>query len=85
MSAGGSASNISADKEDVVQHPNTEGTYHQSKLGSKPKRKHFLGGFDYAYSDAVDRDAATVEYTEDEEVGFFNVILDFCLTDFCVY
>ncbi|KAF8892997.1 MFS general substrate transporter [Infundibulicybe gibba] len=46
---------------------NTQGTAHQEKLGPKPKRKHFFSSLDPAYADAVNRDAAAVEYTEEEE------------------
>lgn len=54
---------------DVAEKPNIEGTYHQSQMSvSKPKRKHFFSPLDPSYADAVHRDAATVEYSAEEEV-----------------
>jgi hypothetical protein len=47
---------------------NTEGTFHQNQMGPKPKRKHFFSSLDPSYADAVHRDAASVEYSEEEEV-----------------
>lgn len=44
-----------------------DGTFHQAQLGFKSKRKHFFAPIDSAYADAVHRDAAAIEYTEDEE------------------
>ncbi|PPQ92545.1 hypothetical protein CVT25_010378 [Psilocybe cyanescens] len=49
------------------QHTNKEGILHQSELGPKAHRKHFFSPLDPAYADAVNRDAESVEYTQDEE------------------
>ncbi|KII91689.1 hypothetical protein PLICRDRAFT_136092 [Plicaturopsis crispa FD-325 SS-3] len=46
---------------------NKEGTFHQSELGPKARRKHFFSVLDPSYANAVHRDAETVEYTEAEE------------------
>lgn len=54
------------------QHTNKEGTLYQSELGPKAHRKHFFSPLDPAHSDAVHRDAESVEYTEDEEVEGFS-------------
>lgn len=54
---------------------NTEGTFHQGQMGPKPKRKHFFSSLDPSYADAVHRDAASVEYSEDEEVrGCYSIL-----------
>lgn len=52
--------------------PNTEGTFYQNQMGPKPKRKHFFSSLDPSYAAAVHRDAASVEYTEDEEVLIYH-------------
>jgi hypothetical protein len=67
------------------ENENTEGTFHQSQLGPKAKRKHFFSPLDQAYSDAVHKDAETVVFTEKEEV---NQSSGFTLTSnrlTCVY
>ncbi|KAF5384199.1 hypothetical protein D9615_003370 [Tricholomella constricta] len=48
---------------------NADGTYHQAQLGLEKERKHFFAPIDSSYADAVHRDAATVEYTEEDEKG----------------
>jgi hypothetical protein len=45
-----------------------EGTYHQRQLGSKARRKTIFSPLDHEYAEAVNRDAAKVEFTEAEEV-----------------
>lgn len=47
---------------------NAEGSYYQSQLGPKPKRKHFFSSLDPSYANAVNRDAETVEFTAQEDV-----------------
>jgi hypothetical protein len=67
------------------ENENTEGTFHQSQLGPKAKRKHFFSPLDQAYSDAVHKDAETVVFTEKEEV---NQSMGFQLTSnrlTCIY
>jgi hypothetical protein len=49
---------------------NAQGTFHQSKLGFKSRRKHLLSKPDPVYAEAVHQDATTVEYTPEEEVSF---------------
>ncbi|KAH9474769.1 hypothetical protein JR316_0013234 [Psilocybe cubensis] len=49
------------------QHTNREGTLHQSELGPKAHRKHFFSPLDPAYAEAVNLDAESVEFSEDEE------------------
>ncbi|KAF9467701.1 MFS general substrate transporter [Collybia nuda] len=49
------------------EHRNAEGTFHQSKEGKKPTRRHFFSPLDASYADAVHRDAADVIYSEVEE------------------
>ncbi|KAG6840846.1 hypothetical protein C0991_003793 [Blastosporella zonata] len=44
-----------------------EGTFYQTQLGLKPTRKHFFAPIDSTYAEAVNRDAETVEYTDEEE------------------
>lgn len=56
----------------VSEHLNPEGTLHQSKEGKKPIRKHFFSPLDVSYADAVHRDAATVVFTEAEEVCLYR-------------
>lgn len=51
-----------------VPGDNTEGTFHQAQLSFKPTRKHFFSPLDPSYADAVHRDAATVQFTPEEEV-----------------
>jgi len=64
--------------EKVLDHPNKEGTSHQSELGPKAKRKHFFAPLDPAYADAVNKDAEFVEFTADEEVWLFIMLLRSC-------
>ncbi|KAF8062195.1 MFS general substrate transporter [Lyophyllum atratum] len=45
----------------------TDGTFHQSQLGFKARKKHLFAPLDPLYADAVHRDAAVVEYTQEEE------------------
>ncbi|KAJ7581315.1 MFS general substrate transporter [Mycena floridula] len=52
------------------EHPNTNGTFHQSQLGADARLKgvrNFFSMLDPAYALAVEKDALTVEYTEEEE------------------
>ncbi|EIM87467.1 MFS general substrate transporter [Stereum hirsutum FP-91666 SS1] len=50
-----------------VSGDNTEGTFHQAQLSFKPTRKHFFSPLDPSYANAVHRDAATVQFTLEEE------------------
>ena len=61
--------------EKVLNHPNKEGTSHQSELGPKAMRNHFFAPLDSAYADAVDKDAEFVEFTADEEVWLFVILV----------
>ncbi|KAF8902600.1 MFS general substrate transporter [Gymnopilus junonius] len=54
-------------EKSLSEHTNKDGTFHQSELGPKPKRKYFFSPLDPAYADAVHRDAESVEYTAEEE------------------
>ncbi|OBZ66887.1 hypothetical protein A0H81_13333 [Grifola frondosa] len=56
-------------EEGGVEQPNQEGTFHQLQVASEGKavRKHFFSPPDGALAEAVHRDAANVEYTEEEE------------------
>ncbi|KAJ7594264.1 MFS general substrate transporter [Mycena floridula] len=52
------------------EHSNTDGTFHQSQLGADARLKglrNFFSSLDPAYALAVEKDALTVEYTEEEE------------------
>ena len=71
MSSAPEGSKQSIEEEKAVDHPNKEGTSHQSELGPKAKRKHFFAPLDPAYADAVNKDAEFVEFTADEEVWLF--------------
>ena len=46
-----------------------DGTYHQSRVGDKPVRRHFFSPPDGTLAEAVNQDADCVEFTEEEEVG----------------
>ena len=61
--------------EKVLDHPNKEGTSHQSELGPEAKQKHFFAPLDPAYADAVNKDAEYVAFTADEEVWSFIICL----------
>lgn len=47
---------------------NREGTTYQAQLAVRAHRAHFFSPLDPAYSEAVHRDAESVEFTADEEV-----------------
>jgi hypothetical protein len=49
-----------------------QGTHYQQALGGRAKRKHFFASLDQAFAEAVHKDAGTVEYTSEEEVGFLQ-------------
>ncbi|KAG5636315.1 hypothetical protein H0H81_008429 [Sphagnurus paluster] len=57
----------SSGREEEEKNVDAQGTFHQSQLGLKAKRKHFFAPTDQSYADAVHRDAETVEFTEEEE------------------
>jgi hypothetical protein len=61
--------------EKVLNHPNKEGTSYQSAVGPKATRKHFFAPLDPAYADAVDKDAEFVEFTANEEVWLFIILV----------
>ncbi|KAI0705499.1 MFS general substrate transporter [Earliella scabrosa] len=44
-----------------------DGTYHQSRVGDKPVRRHFFSPPDGTLAEAVNQDADCVEFTEEEE------------------
>ena len=79
-SPGGSKRSIE-EAEKVLDHPNKEGTSHQSELGPKAKRKHFFAPLDPAYADAVNKDAEFVEFTVDEEVWFSSCFCNYVRAD----
>jgi len=61
------ASSDDGDIEKIKVEADSDGTFYQAQLGFRAKRKHFFSKTDPLYAEAVHRDAATVEYTEEEE------------------
>ncbi len=60
------------DRENFHNDNAAQGTHYQQVLGGRAKRKHFFASLDQAFSEAVHKDAGTVEYTPEEEVGFLK-------------
>lgn len=58
-------------EEHSVSDKEGDGTFHQSKLGPKPKRRHFFSPLDPTYAQALQSDAESVVYSDDEEVCFW--------------
>lgn len=52
-----------------TQEDNKQGTFYQSTADAAIKRKHFFSPLDHSLADAVNKDAADVEYTAEEEVS----------------
>ncbi|KZT28221.1 MFS general substrate transporter [Neolentinus lepideus HHB14362 ss-1] len=54
-------------EEGITKQANSDGTFHQSQLGTKAKRKHFFSPLDPSYAEAVHKDAESVDFTQEEE------------------
>lgn len=54
-------------EEGTAEQFNNDGTFYQSQLGQRAKRKHFFSPLDPTFAEAVHKDAETVNFTAEEE------------------